>query len=409
MGQRLLVGAASPFKFKDLKRVYISFLFLINLFFNGCSSDDPQAAEPELPGDDNDYYFGVDLSYVNQILDYGGEFRDNGVVQDPYSIFADAGANLARFRLWHNPVWTKEVYEPDGVQMYNDVADVTKSITRAKASGMDVLLDFHYADRWADPGAQPVPAAWRDISALDILADSVYEYTKKTLTHLKANGLLPTMVQLGNETNCGMLYSDVSTSFPAMNVCDGNWANLGVVLNAAIRAVREVTVDETKIILHVADPKNIEWWFDNVISRGAVHDFDIIGISYYPLWHTTVTLENISNRVSSFKRRFQKDVMILETAYPWTMESADSYNNVFGDDQPLSGFPFTQQGQHDFMVKLNQEVIDGGGIGVIYWEPAWITSNMKDLWGTGSSWENVTLFDFEGNRHKGMDYMKFAY
>lgn len=389
--------------------MFVSFLFFINLFLIGCSSETPKPVEPVPPDEDKDYYFGVDLSYVNQILDHGGQYRNNGVVQDPYSIFADAGANLARFRLWHNPLWTKEVYEPDGTQMYNDVVDVTESISRAKGAGMNVLLDFHYADRWADPGSQPVPAAWKDITELDNLADSVYEYTKETLMLLKANDLLPALVQLGNETNCGMLYSDVSASFPALNVCDGNWTNLGVVINAAIRAVREVAADETKIVLHVADPKNIEWWFDNITTSANVTDFDIIGISYYPLWHTTIGLNELSDNISGFKNRFKKEVMILETAYPWTMESADSYNNVFGNNQPLAGFPFTQTGQHDFLVKLNQEVMDGGGIGVIYWEPAWITSDMKDLWGTGSSWENVTLFDFGGNRHKGMDYMKFDY
>lgn len=389
--------------------MFISFIVIISLFCNACSSDEPKPEKQDPPDTATEYHFGVDLSYVNQILDHGGEFRENGTARDPYAIFSDAGATLSRFRLWHNPVWTKEVYEPDGTQMYNDLADVSKSISKARNAGMETLLDFHYADRWADPGSQPVPAAWKNIVALDVLADSVYEYTKKTLSHLKTKGLLPGMVQLGNETNCGMLYTGASAAFPQLNVCDGNWANLGVVLNAAIRAVRDVAANDIKIILHVADPKNIEWWFDNITTKGAVQDFDIIGISYYPLWHTTVTLDNISSRVSEFKGRFKKDVMILETAYPWTLESADNYNNVFGNNQPLTGYPFTQEGQRDFMVTLNQEVMAGGGIGVVYWEPAWITSNMKDLWGTGSSWENVALFDFSGNRHTGMDYLKFSY
>lgn len=393
---------------KSPKRVFISFVLAASLFLKGCSSEDPDPQPPQPPDPDKgQYYFGVDLSYVNQILDHGGQFRDNGVVRDPYKIFGDAGANLSRFRLWHTPGWTKEIYDPQGAQMYNDLADVANGIAKAKAAGMETLLDFHYSDRWADPGSQPVPAAWKYVTSLDILADSVYEYTKKTLTHLKSKDLLPELVQLGNETNCGMLFSDVLSSFPKLNVCDGNWANLGVILNAAAKAVRDVASNEIKIVLHVADPKNVEWWFDNITANGGVEDFDIIGMSYYPLWHTTVPLNDISNKVSAFKSRFRKDVLILETAYPWTLESADSYNNVFGNNDPLPGYPFTPQGQHDFMVKLNQEMIEGGGKGVIYWEPAWITSNMKDLWGTGSSWENVTLFDFKGNRHKGMDYFKF--
>ena len=101
--------------------------------------------------------------------------------------------------------------------------------------------------------------------------------------------------------------------------------------------------------------------------------------------------------------------MIVETAYPWTTGSNDSYNNVFGSQPALSGYPFTMQGQEDMMKALTQEVIDGGGIGIIYWEPAWISSQMKDLWGTGSSWENATFFDFNGNVIQGIGYMKYGY
>ncbi len=99
----------------------------------------------------------------------------------------------------------------------------------------------------------------------------------------------------------------------------------------------------------------------------------------------------------------------METAYPWTMESADDYNNIFGENSLVQGYPASPQGQQEYMIKLNQEVIDGGGNGVFYWEPAWITSNMKDLWGTGSSWENNTFFDFEGNVHQGIEFMRHEY
>jgi arabinogalactan endo-1,4-beta-galactosidase len=101
--------------------------------------------------------------------------------------------------------------------------------------------------------------------------------------------------------------------------------------------------------------------------------------------------------------------MILETGYPWSKDGNDNYNNQFGDQTPVNGFPFTPDGQFDFMKRLTTEVKDGGGIGVIYWEPAWITSSAKDLWGTGSSWENCTFFDFQGNTNKAIGYMKITY
>lgn len=374
-----------------------------------CSSDDPTpTTEQKL-----DFYFGADLSYANQIVDVGGVFKQNFTATDPYQIFKDNGTNLVRLRLWHNPTWTKTIYGESGKQLYHDLYDVEKAISKSRALGMKVLLDFHYSDEWADPGKQYIPAAWQNIKDVNVLGDSIYNYTRRTLLYLNAKGLLPEYVQLGNETNCGMLYSDAPTGFPTCNVCSGQWSNAGKVWNRAIAAVRDVTASttiKTKIILHVADPKNVDYWFSNMTSQAAVTDFDIIGISYYPLWHPTVKIDDISTTLAGFKSKFSKDVIILETAYPWTKQADDNYANSFGDSEPIDGYPISQLGQLNLMKKLCAEVIEAGGIGVIYWEPDWIsTPNLKDMWNTGSSWENCTFFDFEGNRHKGFDYMKASY
>lgn len=365
--------------------------------------------------DDPDFYFGSDLSYVNQILDHGGQYKENNLVKDPYALFAARGNDLVRLRLWHNPVWTKEVYTPEGPKLYNDLQDVSHAINRSRQHGMKVLLDFHYSDVWADPGAQEIPAAWKDIKDLAVLRDSVYNYTYKTLHALDVQGLMPEFVQLGNETNCGMLYEysgAVVPGFPSCNACDGQWNNLRAVISSGIKAVRDVSASSTikpKILLHVADPVNVDWWFDNIISGGSVSDFDIIGFSYYPIWHTGVSIAQLSDRVAGFKSKYNKDVMILETAYPWTSDGNDSYNNLFGSQPPLTGFPYTQQGQYDMLRTITQELVDGGGIGIVYWEPAWITSGIRDLWNTGSAWENCTFFDFNGNVVRAMDYMTAAY
>ncbi|HTE34569.1 MAG TPA: glycosyl hydrolase 53 family protein, partial [Chryseolinea sp.] len=237
-------------------------------------------------------------------------------------------------------------------------------------------------------------------------------YTYKTLQYLNAKGLMPDLVQLGNEINCGLLYSDAPQGFPSCNVCNGQWQNIGKVLNAGIKAVRDVSsanATGTKVLLHVADPKNVEWWFDGIKNNAGIADFDMIGFSYYPLWHTTVPLDNVSAVVSSFKAKYGKDVIILETGYPWTTSGADNYNNLFGGIQPLAGFPFTEEGQYELLKKLTAEVKEGKGTGLIYWEPAWVSTGMKDLWGTGSSWENCAFFNFDGNKIKAMDYMKEKY
>jgi arabinogalactan endo-1,4-beta-galactosidase len=290
--------------------------------------------------------------------------------------------------------------------------DVERSIARAKANGMKVLLDFHYADTWADPGKQHVPSAWIDITSIDVLRDSVYNYTLKTFQYLNSKNLTPDFVQLGNETNCGLLYTDAPQAFPSCYVCNGEWSNLGKVINAGIQAVKDATADvpiKTKIILHVADPRHVDWWFSGIKNNAMVTDFDVIGFSYYPLWHTGVKIGDISAKITEFKTKFSKEVMIMETAYPWTTAGDDDYNNLFGGDAPIGGYSYTEQGQLELMKKLTKEVKDGKGLGLIYWEPAWISSSMKDLWGTGSSWENCTFFDFDGNTLDIMTYAKLEY
>ena len=169
-------------------------------------------------------FAGVDLSYVNEIESCGAQFRLNGKLRDPYELFAESGANLVRLRLWNNPTWTN----------YSTEADVTRSIERAHKAGMHVLLDFHYSDDWADPQKQTIPAAWAaDIGDADKLATHVYEYTRDVLARLNARGLLPYMVQVGNEINTQMLRPAETKGLPI------DWARNAKILNAGIRAVRE--------------------------------------------------------------------------------------------------------------------------------------------------------------------------
>jgi len=390
-------------------------LFAI-LFFTSCTKDHDNG--PETGDSAGTFYsidqfcMGADLSYVNQIEDHGGVYKDSGNVRDPYHIFKNHGANIIRLRLWHTPTWTMDVYGEAASQQYSDLKDVEKSMRRAKDLGMALNLDFHYSDTWADPGNQQPPAAWKNIKDIAALKDSVYQYTFKTLNYLRGKGLIPDMIQIGNEINCGMLITGTLQGFPDLNACNGYWKNLGEVINEGIRAVREVSAqsgDSIQVILHVADPKNVEWWFDNITTTGGVTDFDVVGFSYYPLWHTTISYYNITTIVAELKIRYNKKVMILETAYPWTKENADNYANLFSSQAPVSGFPYTIEGQRDFLVDLTQQLISVGLSGIFYWEPAWITSQMKDPWGTGSSWDNCTFFDFEGNALPSIDYMTYSY
>jgi arabinogalactan endo-1,4-beta-galactosidase len=181
-------------------------------------------------------------------------------------------------------------------------------------------------------------------------------------------------------------------------------------LNGAISAIRAASSSNAikpRIIIHIAQPENVREWLYGLAEKGLT-DYDIIGISYYYMW-STVTLDKVSNFVSMLNTTFSKDVMIMETTYPWTTGYADNYNNIISTSLLNAGYPATETGQYNYFHALTQEVIDGGGTGIFAWEPAWITSQMKDKWGTGSSWECNTFFDFEGNAIKGIGFMTDNY
>jgi arabinogalactan endo-1,4-beta-galactosidase len=157
---------------------------------------------------------------------------------------------------------------------------------RSKEAGLTVCLDFHYSDTWADPGKQYIPAAWEGLG-FEELRDSLYAYTFRILEDLDREGLMPEYVQVGNEINNGFVQ-------PAGRKYQ-NETNLAVLLNAAIKAVRDAgaagTIDP-QIIIHIAQPENVDWWFDEMIPAGLT-DFDIIGFSYYTRW-SDVPLRSIS-------------------------------------------------------------------------------------------------------------------
>ncbi|MEI2610357.1 MAG: glycosyl hydrolase 53 family protein [Candidatus Promineifilaceae bacterium] len=167
------------------------------------------------------FFFGADLSYVNEMDDCGATYRVNGVAQDAFTLFAAQGTNLVRARLWHNPTWTA----------YSNLTDVEKTFRRAQDAGMNTLLTIHYSDDWADPGQQRIPAAWEAITDIGALVQAVYDYTRELLLALKEKGVLPGFVQVGNETNSGML----------KQVVELDWPRDAPLFDAGIRAIRDVT------------------------------------------------------------------------------------------------------------------------------------------------------------------------
>lgn len=346
------------------------------------------------------FCMGIDLSYVNQVEDHGGVYKDSGRIKDPFRIMKDHGANTVRIRLWHTPKWVADL---NNGKMYYDLQGAKKTIRRAKENGMAVNLDIHYSDRWADPAHQEPPAAWANLS-LALLKDSVYNYTLQVLNYLKDKNLVPEMVQVGNETNSGMLW-------PVGKVENNNWQNFAALVNSGVRAIRDFSASSSikpKIILHVAQLQNAEHWTRSLVSNG-VTDFDILGLSHYAKWSTVPTMEEVENKIKALKTTYGKQVMIVETAYPWTGNNADTYTNIISAADMAKGYEISPEGQFRYMKDLTQTVIRGGGTGIMYWEPAWITSKLNDGWGIGPSWENNAFFDFNGNVLPIIDHMSYPY
>jgi arabinogalactan endo-1,4-beta-galactosidase len=340
------------------------------------------------------FYFGADLSYVNEMEDCGAHYRENGVVRDPFAIFKDHGANLIRVRLWNDPTWTH----------YSNLADVEKTIARAKTQGMRVLLDFHYSDTWADGDKQIPPKAWAGITDVNTLAQTLYQYTFDTLRALDAKGLTPDIVQVGNETNPEMLGGVKGKPI--------NWPRDIALFKAGIKAVRDAGALSTlkpKVMIHIAQPENADWWFPQAAAAG-LSGYDIIGLSYYPKWSTR-TLAGLGHTILNLRKTYGADVMVVETAYPWTLDNADAAPNLLDQSALLPGFPATPKGQEDYLIALTQTVIDHGGDGVVYWEPAWVSTGCSTPWAKGSAWDNATFFDFhhDDNLLPGIDFMTHAY
>ncbi len=331
---------------------------------------------------ETEFIKGVDVSSLLQLEDNGGVFKENGIVKDPIQIFKDHGLNYIRLKIWHT-----------SATGYDDLSKVLLAAQRIKNAGLKFLLDFHYSDTWADPGNQSKPAAWNGIS-VQALKDSVYNYTKNVITTLKNHNLLPDMVQIGNEIICGMLWNEG-------RICEQynttqHWNDFGDLVKEGILGVNESLDlnDSIKIMIHIdrgGDNAGARWFFDGLLAEGV--QFDIIGLSYYPWWQGTFS--NLQFNLTDLAQRYGKDIVVVETAYPWTLAWNDNTNNVVGNsNQLLAGYPASVDGQKKFLVDL-MNIVNGvpnnKGVGVFYWEPDWITTPTF-----GSSWENLAMFDFSG-------------
>jgi arabinogalactan endo-1,4-beta-galactosidase len=311
-------------------------LILIFTVLAGCNKNNPPSSgnsDPGGPGTVNpNFARGADVSWLTQMESSGYAFYDStGSKLDCIQILKNLGLNAVRLRAWVNPTagWC-------------NTTDLVQKAVRANNLGMRVMIDFHYSDTWADPGHQTKPASWSALP-FDSLVTTLYNYTFHVMDTLKANAVIPVWVQVGNETNDGMLWEDGRAST--------NMSQFAALVTAGYQAVKAVD-DSTKVIVHVSngyDSSLFSWLFDGLLANGA--SWDIIGMSLYPStsdWQTLdqQCLANMNYMVS----RYHKQVMISEIGMDVT--APNSSREFIAD-----------------IVSKTQSVSGQNGLGVFYWEP----------------------------------------
>lgn len=330
---------------------------------------------------------GADLSFLPQLEEAGVHYRDlRGRVRPAELILADQGANQMRLRVWVNP--------PPGYSTEQRALALAK---RAKRAGMGIVLDPHYADFWADPGKQPIPAGWpTDLAGLTV---KIREYTRGLVHDFAAQGTPVDILQIGNEITNGILWPVGQLYLP-----DGTqqWAAFTQLLEAAIAGARAGCHGHPmRIMLHIDKGGlmgDTRWFFDNITSYGV--PFDVIGQSYYPMWHGSIA--DLQANTDDSVARYDKPVLLAEVAYPWTFADGDGRGNIVGPDTPLpdaARFPATPGGQAAFYEAVRDvlaQVPYGKGLGFLVWEPEWIPGVGWQP-GAEASNDNLTQFDFTGH------------
>ena len=310
----------------------------------------------------------------------GVRYFDGDIERDLLEIFGARGCNCMRLRLW---------VEPSGEDIFtSDLAQTIELARRIKAAGMLFMLDFHYSDTWADPGHQIKPRAWQELQG-EALVQEVRRYSRETIEALRAAGVMPEIVQIGNEITGGMIWPDGKIN------SDGNFEPLAALIEAGTRGTCEGAAEMVpQIMIHIdrgADWPTTDWFFSQVEAHGL--NYDLIGQSYYPYFHGD--FESFRDNMTRTAAKFGKPIVVVEAG-------ASAQRGVWdGEDAKSREFEATPQGQARYLeavMKVTRELPDDLGRGVIWWAPEYIA-----IEGHKNSWKGRTLFDPQGRAFPAID------
>ncbi len=322
------------------------------------------------------FILGMDVSSLISLENGGIKYYDfDGKEKDLMEILSNAGVNYIRVRVWNDP------YDENGNGYGGGNCDIDTAVEigkRATKYGMKLLVDFHYSDFWADPSKQMVPKAWQGMD-IDTKKEALYEYTKDCLTKLKAANVDVGMVQVGNETTGSMCG-------------EKTWMNIYYLMDAGSRAIREI-FPEALVCVHFTNPEKTGNYMTYAKKLNYYNlDYDVFASSYYPYWHGT--LDNLANELSQVAEKYNKMVMVAETSYAFTDVDSDYFGNTISSGSGITkNYPFTIQGQATSIRDIVDCVANKttNGIGVFYWEGAWISA------GGDSYEENFALWEKYGS------------
>lgn len=294
--------------------------------------------------DSNGYNFntktiskGADISWMTEMESQGYSWRDNAGNSKPLMpLLKEYDINAIRLRVWVNPVNSQ-------ANGWCDIDDLVTKAERVKNNGLDLMVCIHYSDWWADPGQQNKPLAWNNYSVAQ-LEQAVASHTTDILNALKEKGIVPKWVQIGNETNDGMLW-------PTGKASTGGFVNYAKFVNAGANAVKSFNRD-IKTILHLANANNnsvLRWNLDGLHNNGLQSNkIDIIGLSLYPddnNWKQLV--DDAHSSMLDIKSRYNKDVMMVEIGFSYSRPDIT----------------------YQYITYIMERVKELDGLGVFYWEP----------------------------------------
>ena len=329
------------------------------------------AAQPKA----NDFVKGADVGFLTAQEQHGIKFHDRqGRERDCLELLkTDYQIGAIRMRVW---------VDPKGGSC--DKNELLAMARRVKTLGMDLMVDFHYSDWWADPAKQPIPKAWLGHSYEQMKRD-LRQHTVDVLTLLKQNDITPRWVQVGNETTNGMLWSvktdergwEVKDSLGSTTITHsmGHFKTQPEQYAGFIRtgydAVKEVFPDAT-VIVHL-DRGHQQALYDNHLDTLLKYGgrWDMIGMSLYPYWaqqdHPELRADDIITdcmaNIRHVSEKYGCDVMIVETGF----EVDEQHPEVMDEGRRLLSRVIREARYGTY----------GHCRGVFYWEPQCLPGSYK--------------------------------